>query len=441
MGTKNKRFNKGISLSTGCAIFKTAWELPENNGLILPSRIIRHFKQVLPKKPKKDKKKKKAVADTNVTLSPVPANNSKHLPKSRTMMEIRVPTNIQMLAQEILSGSKDTPHSNDTYNSNHTSPYDEQSFDENSNTLMAKINNSRSQSTILDLSEMDTTMSPSINDTNIRFRNNDDLKLDVEDIHEQIKRSVTDIQHMDVDLISFKKDDPTAEITKKKKKKKKKQQQILYAEDATKLFKKINDGKRFKNGISLNKACNIFYVAWELPEENGRILPSKVVRHFKQVLPSKKSIKKKQVKVKKVEKRTSDTTKNIKPSLIKIIKTESMEQENASMLIKPQTMRGHLNVNGFGKHSARRTIDMMSNNAMSDLEKLIADTDDDDHAMKAMKRRKAGSMNHLELSGLNLGIDKDQIVENEVEQIIEEKKKKKQKEKDVANAIDSALEI
>merc|ERR1712228_354654 len=57
--TKNKRFNKGINLSTGCAIFKTAWELPENNGLILPSRIIRHFKQVLPKKPKKDKNKNK----------------------------------------------------------------------------------------------------------------------------------------------------------------------------------------------------------------------------------------------------------------------------------------------------------------------------------------------------------------------------------------------
>ena len=61
---KNKRFNKGINLSTGCGIFKTAWELPENNGLILPSRVIRHFKQVLPKKPKGDKKKKKNTKKT-----------------------------------------------------------------------------------------------------------------------------------------------------------------------------------------------------------------------------------------------------------------------------------------------------------------------------------------------------------------------------------------
>merc|ERR1712154_47393 len=57
--TKNNRFNKGINLSTGCAVFKTVWELPENNGLILPSRVIRHFKQILPKKPKKSKTKKK----------------------------------------------------------------------------------------------------------------------------------------------------------------------------------------------------------------------------------------------------------------------------------------------------------------------------------------------------------------------------------------------
>lgn len=54
---KNKRFNKGVSLSTSCSIFKTAWELPENNGLILPSRVQRHFKAVLPKKPKTKKKK------------------------------------------------------------------------------------------------------------------------------------------------------------------------------------------------------------------------------------------------------------------------------------------------------------------------------------------------------------------------------------------------
>merc|ERR1712129_525219 len=112
-----------------------------------------------------------------------------------------------------------------------------------------------------------------------------------------------------------------------------------------------------------------------------------------------------------------------------IIKTESMEQENASMLIKPQTMRGHLNVNGFGKHSARRTIDMMSNNAMSDLEKLIADTDDDDHAMKAIKRRKAGSMNHLELSGLNLGIDKDQIVGMRLSKSLKKRRRKSKRKK------------
>merc|ERR1712187_487956 len=101
--------------------------------------------------------------------------------------------------------------------------------------------------------------------------------------------------------------------------------------------------------------------------------------------------------------------------------------------------RGHLTVNGFANHSARRTIDMLPNNAMNDLEKMIAfddhmlrsGQDEDDHAMNAMKRRKAGSMNHLELHGLSLNHstsdDKDQIVENEVEQIMEQKKKKKLK--------------
>ena len=252
----------------------------------------------------------------------------------------------------------------------------------------------------------------------------------------------------------------------KKKKKTKKKQAILYAEDATKLFKKINDGKRFKNGISLSKACNIFSVAWELPEENGRILPSKVVRHFKQVLPSKKAIKKK--KVGKEEKRTSDTTKNIKPSLIKIIKTDHDVEE--SVLIKPQTMRGHVNVGAYlfsssNQQGARRTINMIPNNAMtagkenltkkkknpmSDLERMIAsnkiknnDDHDYDDGNKVIKRRKAESMYHLELNGFHFAHndDKDQIVENEVEQIIEEKKKLKQKEQNVANAIDSALGI
>merc|ERR1712083_929461 len=129
--------------------------------------------------------------------------------------------------------------------------------------------------------------------TNIRFRDHahiikDDLKTDIDEIPNVIKRSQTDTKHMDIDSISFDKD-----IKEKKTKKKKKKQQILYAEDATKLFKKINDGKRFKNGIKLDKACNIFSVAWELPEENGRILPSKIARHFKQVLPSKKAMKRK----------------------------------------------------------------------------------------------------------------------------------------------------
>ena len=53
----------------------------KNNGLILPSRIIRHFKQVLPKKPKTSKKKKKNTKTTkktnnnnNTTLTPKKEN-------------------------------------------------------------------------------------------------------------------------------------------------------------------------------------------------------------------------------------------------------------------------------------------------------------------------------------------------------------------------------
>merc|ERR1711951_315240 len=39
---------------------------------------------------------------------------------------------------------------------------------------------------------------------------------------------------------------------------------------------------------SLSKTCSVLNVAWELPLENGRLLPSKVARHFKSALPSKK---------------------------------------------------------------------------------------------------------------------------------------------------------
>ena len=74
---KNKRFNKGLKLSTACGIFKTAWELPENNGLILPSRVIRHFKQVLPKKPKpsKDTKTTKKTTKKATTTISKPKTN------------------------------------------------------------------------------------------------------------------------------------------------------------------------------------------------------------------------------------------------------------------------------------------------------------------------------------------------------------------------------
>merc|ERR1719204_2831465 len=87
----------------------------------------------------------------------------------------------------------------------------------------------------------------------------------------------------------------TAEPTKEKsqsqspkkakspKKKKLAKTKVLYAEDATKIFKKLSEGKRYKKGVDLSRTCKIFSVAWELPEEKGRILPSKVARHFKQV--------------------------------------------------------------------------------------------------------------------------------------------------------------
>ena len=224
--TKNKRFEKGISLSTGCAIFKTAWELPENNGLILPSRIIRHFKQVLPKKPKKEKNKKKskkstaatAITSTNsmqressLSLDAIP--NAKHMQKSRTMMEIRVPASIQLMAKDILSGSRNSslqPLEDTLIDLNNNDDEQQQKFDENnsSNKLMAHLsNNVRSKST--DLSGLSMQNDDVMMDKNIRFRDHahiieDDLKADVEEQPVIKKRSQTDAKQIDIDLISFK---------------------------------------------------------------------------------------------------------------------------------------------------------------------------------------------------------------------------------------------
>eukprot|EP01083_Nonionella_stella_P028396 78206_1 len=118
---KNKRYKKGIKLSTGCAIFKTAWELPESNGLILPSRVMRHFKQVLPKKPppKTKKTKKKANADTIEDINPVQvivdeSSTSSQLPedepfvtRSRTIQNMHNPSTI---SPQLITAANNTTH-------------------------------------------------------------------------------------------------------------------------------------------------------------------------------------------------------------------------------------------------------------------------------------------------------------------------------------------
>ena len=275
----------------------------------------------------------------------------------------------------------------------------------------------------------------------------------------------------------------------KKGKKKKKVQQILYAEDATKLFKKINDGKRLKNGITLSKACNIFSVAWELPEENGRILPSKVARHFKQVLPSKKTAKKTNTRKRGVS--------NIKPSVAKarthrdnpIATMRDAKEEKGSeygpslgdITIKPRTMRGDAKSSWTGLHSqtphtlhalprasARVAVSphalRAANNFLpvhpnmepkrsivTTLEKLIeADanrSNPNDNEKSRIIRDRAGTMTDLQnmLEDLH-DDDHDQVVETEIDVLFQEVKKqkaleqkKKEQENDAANAIDAAL--
>ncbi|ETO33174.1 hypothetical protein RFI_03933 [Reticulomyxa filosa] len=77
--------------------------------------------------------------------------------------------------------------------------------------------------------------------------------------------------------------------TTKMSQEKKKPERILYQEDALKIFTQFETGTKNQNGIHLSRACEVYKVAWELAEENGRVLPSRVRNHFKQVLPSKKT--------------------------------------------------------------------------------------------------------------------------------------------------------
>ena len=272
-------------------------------------------------------------------------------------------------------------------------------------------------------------------------------------------------------------------------KKKKKKLQILYAEDATKLFKKFNDGKRLKNGITLTKACNIFSVAWELPEENGRILPSKVARHFKQVLPKKPKKPKGGGKNKHIK---AAASVNIKPSMVTKARThrdnptgplsitnpeeEQKNNNNNKELQKPQTMRGHAAPQWLGLYSqsahqlqtlprASAARVQVSTNALtvgqirgpkksiiSDLENLISSdpnrSNANDEEKNEIKRERAGSMTdlHAMLGNDEEHEDEDQHVENDIDALFKEVKKqkeleqkKKEKEEDAANAIDAAL--
>merc|ERR1712228_944478 len=102
------------------------------------------------------------------SILPIVTNNVKHMQKSRTMMEIRVPVNIQLMAKDILIGSNHSLKTEqkiddleETITKNKGG--DEQMFEEN-NKLMAQLTNVRSKST--DLSELNIQ-----NDigTNIRF--------------------------------------------------------------------------------------------------------------------------------------------------------------------------------------------------------------------------------------------------------------------------------
>merc|ERR1712228_732629 len=70
-----------------------------------------------------------------------------------------------------------------------------------------------------------------------------------------------------------------------------KKAKTLYAEDAAKLCKKINDGKRFNQGIPLSKGCAIYSSIWQLQSRRSEVFPSKIFKHFKQTLPSKKEAK------------------------------------------------------------------------------------------------------------------------------------------------------
>lgn len=263
--------------------------------------------------------------------------------------------------------------------------------------------------------------------------------------HKEDVQQSADSTHSEAKEQSESESKPTTKSKSKSKRNKKRQ--TLYHEDATRIFKKLNDGKRFKNGLSLSKTCSVLNVAWELPLENGRLLPSKVARHFKATLPSKKA------------KRDS----NIKPSIAKSIATRTTalqsvsdhsddeRQSVATKPSKPQRRWTERNLKtGFHPISAKpmgytptttstasstgtkTEIDHKPKQSMiSSLEELLssdplrANPDDEDADFGFVSRAKTDADIDVE------GHDEEHATECDIEKIAAKRKKKKKKRKGV----------
>ncbi|ETO22784.1 hypothetical protein RFI_14409, partial [Reticulomyxa filosa] len=157
---------------------------------------------------------------------------------------------------------------------------------------------------------------------------------------------------------------------------------VLHYEEAANIFNTFGKNGRIKNGIALSRACLVYKTAWELPEEKGRVLPSRVIRHFKHCLPSSKSSvvtknsktmqpsPKASINIKVKDKdKDKDKIKKKEPILSKVSITTNNNDNVTKSLV---ALANHAKLNPLDKlatnpkfFNPRRTIHISSTNAHS----------------------------------------------------------------------------
>jgi len=218
--------------------------LPENNGLILPSRVIRHFKQILPKKPKKSKTKKKKkkknenenekkeemesssnnapIAQSALSdIAPNEQNDDDLQRRARTMIHLKIPKELNDLIEEQKNDNDHSfeiePNNKNKRNSIEAvierNKFDEQTFDENTSSKSKKGHMAKAKSIDITTQKVDisdTAITPDIVTPDIHIDHAIDNIISHEitpDVEQQpiiAIRAETDIKNMHHDLVEFK---------------------------------------------------------------------------------------------------------------------------------------------------------------------------------------------------------------------------------------------